>query len=114
MPLTEFKPRPAYVEPERLIVAIVAGASAIILLLLLWRRKRAKTAPKPVATDITLSDREKEILALIAAGKTNKEIAEIVFLSPETIKWHRRRLLAKFDVANTAELVHKASGYGLI
>lgn len=98
----------------RLIVAIAAGALVIILLLLLWRRKRAKAAPKPVATDITLSDREKEILALIASGKTNKEIADLVFLSPETIKWHRRRLLAKFDVANTAELIHKASGCGLI
>ena len=98
----------------RLIVAICAGAVVIILLLLLWRRKRAKVAGKPTATDIVLSDREKEILSLIAAGKTNKEIAELVFLSPETIKWHRRRLLAKFDAANTAELVHKASGCGLI
>lgn len=98
----------------RLIVAMAAGAVVVLLLLLLWRRKRAKAAPKPVTTDITLSDREKEILALIAAGKTNKEIADLVFLSPETIKWHRRRLLAKFDVANTAELIHKASGCGLI
>ena len=98
----------------RLIVAMAAGAVVVILLLLLWRRKRAKAAPKPVTTDITLSDREKEILALIASGKTNKEIADLVFLSPETIKWHRRRLLAKFDVANTAELIHKASGCGLI
>lgn len=99
----------------RLIVAIVAGAVVVILLLLLWRRKHAKAVvKKPVTTDITLSDREKEILALIAAGKTNREIADLVFLSPETVKWHRRRLLAKFEVANTAELIHKASGCGLI
>ena len=61
-----------------------------------------------------LSDRDRQILALIAAGKTNPQIAEAIFLSPETIKWYRKKLLAKFDVPTSAALVSKAKDMGLI
>lgn len=60
---------------------------------------------------VTLSEREKQVLSLIAAGKTNPQIAEQLFLSPETIKWYRRKLIAKFNAANSAELVGKAQEY---
>lgn len=54
---------------------------------------------------IPISDREAEILDLLAKGYTTVQIADCLCLSPETIKWYRKKLLAKFDVANTAELV---------
>jgi DNA-binding CsgD family transcriptional regulator len=52
-----------------------------------------------------LISREREILMLIADGKGSKEIACQLNLSQETIKTHRRNILAKMDVQNTAELI---------
>ena len=61
-----------------------------------------------------LTEREAEILPLIAAGLTSPQIAEKLFLSLPTIKWYRRKLLEKFDAANTADMVVKAKERGLI
>lgn len=55
-----------------------------------------------------LTSREKEILALIAEGYTNPQIAEKIFLSPFTIDSHRKNLLAKLGVKNTATLIKLA------
>jgi DNA-binding NarL/FixJ family response regulator len=55
-----------------------------------------------------LSGREKEVLALIAEGLTNPEIAAKLYLSPSTIDSHRKNLLAKLNVKNTASLVRFA------
>ena len=52
-----------------------------------------------------LTTREKEILALIAKGKTDKEIASELFISITTAKKHRTNLIVKTEVKNTAELV---------
>ncbi len=55
-----------------------------------------------------LSPREKEILGLIAEGYTNPQIAERIFLSPFTVDSHRKNLLAKLGVKNTASLIRLA------
>jgi len=55
-----------------------------------------------------LSRREKEVLELIAEGYTNPEIAEKLFLSQFTVDTHRKNLLAKLNVKNTASLVKLA------
>ena len=55
-----------------------------------------------------LSKREKEILGLIAEGYTNPQIAEKIFLSSFTVDSHRKNLLAKLDVKNTASLIRLA------
>jgi DNA-binding NarL/FixJ family response regulator len=55
-----------------------------------------------------LSRREKEILGLIAEGYTNPEIAEKLFLSSFTVDSHRKNLLAKLEVKNTATLIRLA------
>ncbi len=57
---------------------------------------------------IKLTKREKEILDLIAKELTMPEIAEVLFISPSTVVTHRKRLLQKFEVRNTAGLIHKA------
>jgi DNA-binding NarL/FixJ family response regulator len=61
-----------------------------------------------------LTRREKEILILIAEGQTNNVIAEKLFISPFTVDTHRKNLLLKFEVGNTALLIKKASGFGLV
>ena len=95
----------------------VLGLFALGISLLSLRRKKPQTpapAPVPVPDAPDLSGREKEILDLLSKGYTTGQIADALHLSPETIKWYRKKLLAKFDVANTAELVMAAKAAGLI
>jgi DNA-binding NarL/FixJ family response regulator len=61
-----------------------------------------------------LTKREKEILRMIADGKTSIEIAEELFVSPLTIETHRRNLMQKFDVKNVAALIKIATQQQLI
>lgn len=55
-----------------------------------------------------LSDREYEVMRMIASGKTVKEIAEELFLSIKTISTYRSRILEKMGMKNNTELVHYA------
>lgn len=61
-----------------------------------------------------LTKREKEILCLICNGKNTKEISEDLFISLHTAETHRRNLLAKLDVKNTAQMVKVAVMHRLI
>ncbi|MBQ9399489.1 MAG: helix-turn-helix transcriptional regulator [Bacteroidales bacterium] len=63
---------------------------------------------------VELSRGEQEILPMIAEGLTSKEIANRLFLTEQTIKWRRQRLIAKFDAKNTAEMLSKARECGLL
>ena len=56
-----------------------------------------------------LTRREKEILTLIAEGMTNHEIADKLFISTTTVDTHRKNLLTKFDIRNTASLIRLAA-----
>lgn len=61
-----------------------------------------------------LTERENEVLRLIALGYTNQEIAGTLFLSVRTIETHRARLQAKLGMHRRAELVHAAHERGLL
>ena len=61
-----------------------------------------------------LTDRELQILCLIAEGKTNKEIANLLGISIRTVKTHRLNLMAKLEVHDRAQLVRYAIREGLI
>ena len=61
-----------------------------------------------------LTKKEKEVLNLIAAGNTNKEIAMKLKIGEETIKSHRKNIMHKFDIHNTAELVRFAIDHQLV
>jgi DNA-binding NarL/FixJ family response regulator len=61
-----------------------------------------------------LSIREKEILQLLASGKTNKEIAELLFISVATVETHRNNIFQKLHLHNLAELILYAVRKGLI
>lgn len=61
-----------------------------------------------------LTDREASVLPLLAQGLTSKEIASRLFLTEQTIKWYRMRLIEKFEVRNTAELISKARETGML
>jgi DNA-binding NarL/FixJ family response regulator len=61
-----------------------------------------------------LSPREREVLALVASGATNREIASHLHLSPHTVKEHTSALYRKLSVRNRAEAVQRAQRLGLI
>jgi DNA-binding NarL/FixJ family response regulator len=61
-----------------------------------------------------LSTREKEVLQLLASGKTNKEIAELLFISVATVETHRNNIFQKLHLHNLAELILYAVRKGLI
>ena len=62
----------------------------------------------------SLSEREREIFQLVAEGHSNKEIAEILSISPATVETHRAHILQKLDLHNTAEVVLYAVRRGVI
>ena len=124
---------------QRTLIAAALGILALALLSLLALSRRAqrlkkenKAADEVIGEAISelgmndslsrleqeeqtiLSEREAEILPMIAAGMTSKEIAQRLFLTEQTIKWRRQRLLQKFDAKNTAEMLSKAREQGFL
>ncbi len=61
-----------------------------------------------------LTQREREVLELIARGATNREIAASLFLSPHTVKEHSSSLYRKLEARNRAEAVVRAQRLGLL
>lgn len=61
-----------------------------------------------------LSDREVEVLTFIASGNTNNEIGEKLFISGRTVETHRRNILSKLEVKNTAEMIRYAIKNNLV
>ena len=61
-----------------------------------------------------LSGREREVVGLIAAGATNREIAQRLYLSPHTVKEHTSAIYRKLGVRNRAEAVKRAQRLGII
>jgi DNA-binding NarL/FixJ family response regulator len=61
-----------------------------------------------------LTEREREILQLLAEGKSNKEAAAVLNLSPYTVETHRNNLMQKLGLHNTAEIVMYAVRKGII
>jgi len=73
-----------------------------------------KSAKKDQATFPFITRREKEVLQLVADGFTNSEIADKLFISSATVDTHRKSLLAKFNMKNTAALVRFVTQHNLI
>lgn len=63
---------------------------------------------------VTLSEREREVLQLVAEGRSSKEIAELLAIAPSTVETHRAHIFQKLDLHNTAELVLYAVRKGVI
>jgi DNA-binding NarL/FixJ family response regulator len=60
------------------------------------------------SSDQLLSTREREIIKLIAEGKSSKEVAELLFISSRTVQHHRENIMRKLNVKKTADLVKYA------
>ncbi len=107
-------------EPVELIRAIRVVASGDALLSpsvtrRLLERVAADLREAPDTTPLdALTDREREVLALVGQGKTNTEIAHALFLSPLTVKTHVSRIMTKVDARDRVQLVVLAYETGLV
>lgn len=61
-----------------------------------------------------LSEREREVMQLVAEGRSSKEIADLLSIAPSTVETHRAHIFQKLDIRNTAELVLYAVRRGVI
>ena len=73
-----------------------------------------KTATQPDSGLEVLSERERQVLELVAEGYNNNQIGEFLGISPKTVARHRERMMGKLDVHSCAELVKFAVRTGLI
>ncbi|MGN8244924.1 response regulator [Cellulomonas soli] len=111
------------VDPDDLLDAIrlVAAGEALLspaatrslISSFLAQPSRATSAAAPAQLG-QLTDREREIVALVAEGLTNDEIAERLVISPLTVKTHVNRSMAKLDLRDRAQLVVAAYQSGLV
>jgi DNA-binding NarL/FixJ family response regulator len=91
--------------------AIARGASSFspTVSQMLLRGYLGNRGGRPVEDDLALlTDRERQVLQLIAEGKVNKEIAAALSISANTVETHRKRIMEKLDLHNTAALVRFA------
>ena len=72
-----------------------------------------RAGPHGKSAYAVLTEREREVLQLIAEGKSTKVIAKELYLSPKTIEWHRSQVMKKLCVESIAELVKYAISEGL-
>jgi DNA-binding NarL/FixJ family response regulator len=73
-----------------------------------------KLKPKDTKLPNDLTKREFEVLGLVASGKTNKEIAEYLFISIKTVETHKAHIMDKLGLRNTTELVKYAIKHNII
>jgi DNA-binding NarL/FixJ family response regulator len=85
--------------------------SAVAAKLMSHMNKRSTKAKQPV---IEFSKREKQVLELLAAGKTNRDIGAALFISESTVKFHVHAILSKLDASNRTEAVSMAVKQGVI
>ena len=109
------------IEPAELLqaVRVVAGGEALLspgatrrlIAEFAARPERRRVPPAALAA---LTEREREVMALVAAGRSNEEIAAELFVSPATAKTHVSRAMAKLGARDRAQLVVLAYETGLV
>jgi DNA-binding NarL/FixJ family response regulator len=76
--------------------------------------ERPSSPPENPARLAALSERERDVLALIGAGRSNAEIAADLYISPATVKSHVRHILAKLDLRDRPQAIVLAHECGLV
>jgi DNA-binding NarL/FixJ family response regulator len=96
------------VSPDELLTCIHEALDGRVTFSKEAKEIMARPSKAELSEVASITKREKQILQLLAQGKTTAAIATELFLSPLTVDTHRKNLLQKFDVKNTAELLMAA------
>lgn len=110
---------PKRAAPEELLTAVRTAARGEIYLYpslakLLVRDYLTGSQAVDPATLSELTEREQEVLAYLAEGSSNPEIAEALFISPKTVARHRENIMSKLNLHSRSELVKYAIRKGII
>ncbi|ALA60401.1 response regulator [Nitrospira moscoviensis] len=107
--------RSAVDELEQAIRAVIAGHSYITPLITkdLLDVFLAKASEKPGGTD-GLTLRQREVLQLLAEGRTAKEIANVLNISSRTVEFHKGQILDQLNLHTTADLIKYAVTHGIV
>jgi two-component system, NarL family, response regulator NreC len=92
----------------------IAGGGSYVHPTLGARMVTADAAARAAAEADPLSDREREVLRLLALGHTNQEIAKLLYISVRTAETHRAHIMQKLRLSTRAELVRHALAHGLL
>jgi two-component system, NarL family, response regulator NreC len=95
-------------------VRAVAGGDRYVHPALGAKLVAAETEERKRADADPLSEREREVLRLLALGHTNQEIAALLYISVRTAETHRAHIMQKLSLSSRAELVRYALDHGLI
>ncbi len=110
---------PKRAAPDELLTAIRSAAAGEVYLYpslakLLVRDFLGQAHPQPVPPENELTGREQEVLAYLAEGSSNTEIAAALVISPKTVERHRENIMRKLNLHSRAELVRYAIRKGII
>lgn len=94
-------------------IRIVAQGGSTLQPVVAAKLMERMTSAPPVPAE-TLTEREQEVLALLAQGLQNKEIAGLLVISERTVKFHVSAILSKLGAGNRTEAVHMARQRGLV
>jgi DNA-binding NarL/FixJ family response regulator len=95
-------------------VRVVHNGGSLLQPVVAARLLRQVSSPPAPALPEPLTERELEVLRLLAKGRQNKEIANDLWISERTVKFHVSAILAKLAVGNRTEAVSKAAQLGLV
>ncbi|MER5825984.1 response regulator transcription factor [Streptomyces mirabilis] len=99
---------------EELFTAVRAAAQGCTVLSPAVASRLVSAVRAPASTQDSLSAREREVLALVAKGTSNREIARVLFISEATVKTHLTHLYAKLGVNDRAAAVAVAYDRGIL
>ena len=98
----------------KMIRAVSRGEAAIDSRVTPLILKNLSQSRRGRASTLDLTDREKEVTRLLAAGKSNRQIGIQLSISESTVKYHLRNIMRKLDVGHRTEVVYVAGKLGLL
>jgi DNA-binding NarL/FixJ family response regulator len=96
----------AAAEPVMYVVKPFSDAQLLVAVQMAFHKYYFK-AEAPASGKVQLSDREMEVVQLVAQGLSSKQIARKLFISEETVKTHRRRMLHRNNISNFPQLIYQ-------
>ncbi|KIC89232.1 DNA-binding response regulator [Flavihumibacter sp. ZG627] len=99
----------AAVDPVMYVIKPYNDVQLLVAVQMAFHRLYKSQMPK-ISEQLQLTGREREIASLVAQGFSSKEIAKKLFISEETVKTHRRRMLQKNNINNFPQLIYMMGG----